>query len=235
MAETAPQTQRRTQEERKAESERRIIRAAIELFATQGFMKTTMNQVGAAAGYTGGLVSHRFGSKEGLLKAVVARISSRFLEDQLRPGIDSRSAGESLNNIIRIYLEEVTVRQSRIRALYVIMGEALGAVPEIQQDIAVLNQGFRDSLANAVQRGIDQGEFRSGVDPEAAAILILGLLRGVTMQVLADPEAIDVKTVIPLVQDSALAGLKVPSSPSPTSPLAQNERKNDGKNDGKND
>ncbi len=201
---------RRTQEERKAESERRIIRAAIELFATQGYLKTTMNQVGEAAGYTGGLVSHRFGSKEGLLKAAILRISNRFLEDQLRPAVEASSAEEAVRSMIEIYLKEVTIRQSRIRALYVIMGEALGAVPEVQEDIAALNDGFRSRLATMVRRGIDNGEFAAGVDPEAAGILILGLLRGVTMQALADPDAIDIDRMIPLVQASALAGLTAP-------------------------
>ena len=201
---------RRTQEERKAESERRIIRAAIELFAAQGYLKTTMNQVGEAAGYTGGLVSHRFGSKEGLLKAVILRISKRFFEDQLRPSVGTASAEEAVRAMIEIYLKEVTIRQSRIRALYVLMGEALGAVPEVQEDIAELNAGFRNRFATLVQRGIDSGEFSIGVDPEAAGILILGLLRGVTLQALADPEAIDIDRMIPVVQASALAGLTSP-------------------------
>ena len=210
MAQAAPQT-RRTQEERKAESERRIIRAAVELFATQGYLKTTMNQVGEAAGYTGGLVSHRFGSKEGLLKAVIERITQRFLEDQLRPSVEAESAEEAVRAMIDIYLREVTIRQSRIRALYVIMGEALGAVPEVREDIARLNDGFRNRLANLARRGIESGEFSAGVDPEAAGILILGLLRGVTMQALADPKAIDLGSMIPLVQASALAGLTSPT------------------------
>lgn len=210
MATTASQP-RRTQEERKAESERRMIRAAIELFASQGYLKTTMNQVGEAAGYSGGLVSHRFGSKEGLLKAVLGRISKRFLEDQLHPSVEANSAEAAVRSMIEIYLKEMTVRQSRIRALYVIMGEALGAVPEAQAEIATLNDGFRNHLASLVRRGIESGEFASGVNPDTASILILGLLRGVTLQALADPDAIDIEQMTPLVQASALAGLTSPT------------------------
>ncbi len=180
----------------------------MELFATQGYLQTTMNQVGQTAGYTGGLVSHRFGSKKGLLKAVLTHISQRFLEDQLRPSTEAPSAEQALRSIVEIYLKEVTIRQSRIRALYVIMGEALGAVPEVQSEIAELNEGFRSRLTRLVQWGLDNGEFDSGVDPEAAGILILALLRGVTMQALADPEAIDLNRMIPLVQASALSGLR---------------------------
>ncbi len=216
MAETTETTQRvrprRTQVERKAQSERRIIRAAMELFATQGYLQTTMNEVGQSAGYTGGLVSHRFGSKKGLLKAVLMHISQRFLEDQLRPSTEAPSAEQALRSTVEIYLREVTIRQSRIRALYVIMGEALGAVPEVRGEIAHLNEGFRLRLANLVRRGVDNGEFNSAVDPEAAGILILALLRGVTMQALADPKAIDLNRMIPLVQASALTGLKSPAA-----------------------
>ncbi len=199
---------RRTQEERKAESERQIIRAALKLFAEQGYLRTTLNQVGEQAGYTGGLVSHRFGSKPGLLQAVVNHISHRFLNDQLGSAIEAPSAEESLLNYIAIYLNEVSVRESRIRTLYVIMGEALAAVPEIQQEVAKLNTGVREALARIVARGVESGEFRKEIDPGISAVLILGMLRGVTMQYLADRKAVNIKKVLPTIQRSALSGLK---------------------------
>ena len=206
MTETGPK--RRTQEERKAESERQIIRAALKLFAAQGYMRTTLNQIGQEAGYTGGLVSHRFGSKEGLLQAVVNHITGRFSADQMGSAIKQDSAEASLKNYLEIYIQEVTVREGRMRTMYVIMGEALAAVPEIQEDIAKLNKGVRAVLAEIVQRGIDNGEFRKEVDAQTAAVLILGILRGVVMQYLADRKAVNVKTMLPIIQDTALSGLQ---------------------------
>lgn len=206
MTETA--TKRRTQEERKAESERQIIRAALKLFAEQGYMRTTLNQIGQEAGYTGGLVSHRFGSKEGLLQAVVSHITGRFSADQMGSAIEQDSAEASLRNYLEIYIQEVTLREGRMRTMYVIMGEALAAVPEIQDDIARLNKGVRNVLAEIVQRGIDNGEFRKEVDAQTAAVLILGMLRGVVMQYLADRKAVNVKKMLPIIQDAALSGLK---------------------------
>ncbi|MEM7080387.1 MAG: TetR/AcrR family transcriptional regulator [Pseudomonadota bacterium] len=208
---SASDAKRRTQEERKAESERRIIRAAVELFAKQGYLKTTLIEVGRAAGYTGGLVSHRFGSKEGLLNAVIDNAGTRFFEDQLRPAIEGehiQSAQQALRNYISTYFEEVFVRESHIRALYVIMGEGLGSVPEVRPKIAQLNRGMRQRLGDIVRRGIDSGEFGANVDPDAAAVLIVGLLRGVVMQYLADPRAFKKKTVLPMLQNSAVAGLR---------------------------
>lgn len=199
---------RRTQQERKAESERAIILAALNLFAKQGYMRTTLNEIGKAAGYTGGLVSHRFGSKERLLQAVLNHIRTRFLDDQLGSAITTESAEESLRNYIEIYINEVTVREGRIRALYVIMGEALGAVPEIRKDIAELNKRARNRLAGIIQRGIASGEFRNDVNPDTSAMLVMGILRGVVLQYLADPRAFNIKTVMKSVQNSAVSGLK---------------------------
>ncbi len=199
---------RRTQQERKAESERAIILAALNLFAKQGYMRTTLNEIGKAAGYTGGLVSHRFGSKERLLQAVLNHIRTRFLDDQLGSAITTESAEASLRNYIEIYINEVTVREGRIRALYVIMGEALGAVPEIRKDIAELNKRARNRLAGIIQRGIASGEFRNDVNPDTSAMLVMGILRGVVLQYLADPRAFNIKTVMKSVQNSTVSGLK---------------------------
>ncbi len=209
MAESVSQT--RTQEERKAESERRILRAAVELFAKQGYLKTTLIEVGKAAGYTGGLVSHRFGSKEGLLNAVIENSTKRFMEDQLRPAIEGEhisSAEASLKNYISTYFDEVYVRESHIRALYVIMGESLGSVPDVRPKIAQLNRQMRNRIAEIVSNGIEMGEFHQNVDPQAAAVLIVGLLRGVVMQYLADARAFKRDEILPLLQASAIAGLK---------------------------
>lgn len=199
---------RRTQQERKAESERAVILAALNLFARQGYMRTTLNEIGKAAGYTGGLVSHRFGSKEGLLQAVLKHIRTRFLDDQLGSAITMDSAEESLRNYIEIYISEVTVREGRVRALYVIMGEALGAVPEIRKDIAELNEHTRNHLAGIIQRGMASSEFRNDANPDTSALLLMGTLRGVVLQYLADPQAVNVKAVIKSIQDGAVDRLK---------------------------
>ena len=58
MTEPDGERTRRTQAERSATANRRMIRAAIQLIARQGYTKTTLAQVGKEAGYTGGLVSH---------------------------------------------------------------------------------------------------------------------------------------------------------------------------------
>ena len=185
-----------------------MLKAAIALFARQGYLKTTLTEVGKEAGYTAGLVSHKFGSKEGLLQAVVDHISKRFLNDQLGSAIEETSATESMNNYIDIYLTEVSLRAGPMRALYAIMGEAIGAVPEIRESIANLNAGARERLMGIIQRGIDSGEFNPETDKEAAAALIIGALRGLVMQHLIDPKNFDLKHMHASVQATITASLR---------------------------
>lgn len=202
-----PEKKPRTQEQRREASEQQMLKAAIALFARQGYLKTTLAEVGREAGYTAGLVSHKFGSKEGLLQAVVQRISKRFLEDQLGQAIEQTSARQSIENYIDIYIKEVSLREGPMRALYAIMGEALGAVPEIRKPIADLNAGARNTLANIITRGIEHGEFNKGVDAQAAAALIIGALRGLVMQHLIDPKRLNMKGLRETVQATVIGSL----------------------------
>ncbi|WP_293376347.1 TetR family transcriptional regulator C-terminal domain-containing protein, partial [Phenylobacterium sp. SCN 70-31] len=98
-------------------------------------------------------------------------------------------------------------RQS-MRALYVIMGEALGAVPEIQKDIAQLNASIRGTVEGMIERGVRSGAFRKDVDPKAASVLIVASLRGVAMQVLTDSKAVDLNQIVPLLKRQVLLSLR---------------------------
>src|ERR1700745_982557 len=61
---------RRTQQERSAESARRLLDAAIELIAEKGFERTTVAEIGERAGYSRSMVRARYGSKEALLESI---------------------------------------------------------------------------------------------------------------------------------------------------------------------
>jgi AcrR family transcriptional regulator len=186
---------RRTQAERSARANRHLLRAAMRLIARQGYTRTTLAQVGKAAGYTGGLVSHHFGSKQGLLRQLVEQAAGRFYQDQVQPVIEGKSAIDALCAMVDMYLGELVVREERMRALYVLMGEALGPVTEINPVFAELNRNFRSAACSRMQAGIDAGEIRPDVDPDAEAAAFIGMLRGVAMQWVADPGCFDIAAV----------------------------------------
>lgn len=193
---------RRTQAERTATASRSMLRAARRLIARQGYTKTTLAQVGKQAGYTGGLVSHHFGSKQGLLRALVGRMTQRFDQDQIRPATENHAGLDALAATADAYLRELVVRQEHMRTLYVLMGEALGPVSEINEVFAELNAGFRMNARRLIEEGMARGEIRPGLDPEAEAGLFVGMLRGVALQWIADPGCFDLGAVGASLKDA---------------------------------
>lgn len=202
MSEALETRPRRTQAERTATASRRMLRAARQLIARQGYTKTTLAQVGKEAGYTGGLVSHHFGSKEGLLRELVGRITGRFYQDQIRPATDGLAGLEALVATADVYLNELVVREERMRTLYVLMGEALGPVSEVGEVFAELNAGFRSDASRLIEEGMTRGEIRKDLDPDAEAGLFVGMLRGVALQWMADPGCFDLEAVRTSLKDA---------------------------------
>jgi AcrR family transcriptional regulator len=193
---------RRTQAERTATANRRMLRAARRLIARQGYTKTTLAQVGKEAGYTGGLVSHHFGSKGGLLRELVGRITQRFYHDQILPATEGHAGLGALCALADTYLNELVVRQEHMRTLYVLMGEALGPVSEINDVFGELNRGFRVRTRRLIEEGVERGEIRSDLDPDAEAGLFVGMLRGVGLQWMADPDCFDLDAVGASLKDA---------------------------------
>ncbi|TMB20546.1 MAG: TetR/AcrR family transcriptional regulator [Deltaproteobacteria bacterium] len=212
MARTAPTAaatrrpgkppRRRTQAERSALSEKLMLRAAVKLIARQGYSRTTLAEIGKVAGYSGGLVSHRFGSKQDLLRALVERMTTRFAHDQMIPAIEGRAGLDALCEMGDTYLRELAAREERLRALYVLMGEALGPVPELRSVFAELNESIRSAAGGCIRRGIEEGRIRADVDPGAGAAMFLALLRGVAMQWLVDPGAVDLAALRESVKET---------------------------------
>ncbi len=188
IANPSSRSNSRTNKERRADSDQRILDAAIKLFSENGYQKTTLIQIGNEAGCTGTLISNRFGSKERLLRAVLAFILRRFEENENANQQPHLSATEQLQNFIAEYLKDAASEESRIRALYVIMGEALGSLSEIDDEVEKVNQVFRGHVQQYVADGIKTGEFRSGLDPKIEAVIIVGTLRGAVTQLLAEPK-----------------------------------------------
>ncbi len=167
---------RRTQQQRRAETERRVLDAAVELIAQRGSRAVTLAEVGQAAGYSRGIVHAHFGSREQLLAAVV-REAQRFDV----PEVDG-SGLERLAALVRAYLANVGPRRPAIGAFLLMWAESLASDPVLGPLFAERDRSFRADLAAVVREGIADGSVRADVDPDAVAVLLLGALRGIGMQ-----------------------------------------------------
>jgi AcrR family transcriptional regulator len=186
---TAPPRPRRTQAERVAESDRKLLSAALRLIGERGYRGTSLAAIGEAAGYSRGLVHDRFGSKAGLLWALVEQILRVWNRDGRARGFGGRTGLDALADMIDNHHRAVEEGRG-IRAFYALMFEAFGPTPELVKEFRDLHRLFRADIERAIREGVAAGTIRADVDAPAQAALLLGALRGLAFQALLDPDGI---------------------------------------------
>ncbi|WP_369140056.1 TetR/AcrR family transcriptional regulator [Modestobacter versicolor] len=174
---------RRTQQERRAETERRVIAAAVRLIAQRGSRAVTLGEVGREAGYSRGIVHSHFGSREQLLDAVV-RHAQRFDVPEV-PG----NALDRLAGVVHAYLDQLRSRGPATGAFLLLWAESVAADPVLGPLFAERDTAFRADLARYVADGAADGSVRADADPAATAAVLLGMLRGLGMQLLSSTGA----------------------------------------------
>lgn len=187
-------TEPRTQAQRRAESEAKLLRAALELIAQQGFAGTTVAQIGERAGYSRGLVTQHFGSKLGLARELVALIREGF-ERETVPRIARFPDREILHRWIDRYIAALETDSARYRAILALQAECITSLEELRPDIADLNERVRTFLRGRLDAAQSRGEISSDIDVYALVTAVLGMLRGTASQYLIDPEGTDLHAI----------------------------------------
>ena len=181
---------RRTQAERRAASEERLLEAATTLVATRGTARASLTDIAATAGCSRGLPTYLFGSKEGLLLALADYLVERFRSRQFEPALEQQGL-PALLIWLRVYVDSLRGPELQVRAACVLLGEALGSVPAFLPAINRLHRTVRSMVEHFIVEGIEQGEVRSDVDPAAQAALLIGTLRGISLIAVTDPDSLD--------------------------------------------
>ncbi|MGP4002402.1 TetR/AcrR family transcriptional regulator [Streptomyces sp. 8N706] len=169
-------------------SRRRLLDAALEILAEEGYRGLTVKQVGDRAGVSRGMVNYHFTSKAGLVEAVVTDIREVFV-DRLRalPGYDRMSGLEAVlakldQFFVRLAEPEPAVRA---RALLVLLVEAVGGTGgtgEMKSTMAGHLNLVRTAVEDDIRRGMVDGSIRPDADAVAQAFLVESIARGVLLQ-----------------------------------------------------
>lgn len=171
---TPPRTN--LKEDKARATRRKILVAATELFARQGFHKTTVVDIGSAIGMTQGAVFHHFASKEALLQAVVDRLS-RGLEaykaclTHPEPGF-----GPTIRRLVDLMVHHFHREPEATICLATLATEFAGSDDPIVGRIKRAYDGFADAFEAAL-RGNPSVE-----NPRAAGIAFIGAVQGIAVQ-----------------------------------------------------
>lgn len=187
--------QGRTQAERRATSEQRLLDATARVIAQRGTTSVSFADIAKVAGCSHGLPGYLFGSKTELLLALVDDVLERFRTDLVAPIVGRARGLHALLGMQRAFLLSLVRPLPYTRAIYVMMSETPALPPELQAAIRNHQEQARRLTRARVVEGIERGHIRPDVDPDAQAALWFGVMRGIGQQVLLDPDAIDVPAV----------------------------------------
>jgi TetR/AcrR family fatty acid metabolism transcriptional regulator len=171
---------RKTSIERDARGDKRkrILDAAVRVFARKGFHATRVSEVAKAAGVADGTIYLYFESKDALLVSLfedrVERLLA-FLDTELPR---ARTASEKLRRVIELQLGLLESERDLAEVLTVILRQSTKLMKE---HAAPKFNAYIDVIARVVADGQASGELRSDVAPRLVARAIFGALDGIAM------------------------------------------------------
>jgi AcrR family transcriptional regulator len=195
------------QQERTERSTNALLDAAASLIVEGGFASLTFAAIGERAGYSRGLVTARFGSKEGLVEELINRIVTTWSHRNVLPRTRGKPGLDGLEILIDAIRRQAEADPRGLRVLYALMFEALGPDEELRSQFARFHETMRADFARLISKGQHDGSIRKGLDPGREAALVVGGLRGVAYQWLLDPEHFDPASALAYLHDTTTARL----------------------------
>lgn len=191
---------RRTQEERRADSEAALLDAAARLFARKGVESSSLAEIGAEAGFSRALANHRFGTRAALVERLAKRSQRRVVQRLSLRGNDTPAIMALAGN----YLEVIEEDLEGTRAFVVMWGSAFAEEAQLRPVFANNDAWFRDAVAARIRAGQKAGVLDREVDADGFAVTLVAMLRGIAGQVAVAPDAIDLgaarRTVADLIR-----------------------------------
>jgi AcrR family transcriptional regulator len=167
-----------------------IVDAAWACFARKGYHQTTMQDIASEAGISAGAIYRYYPSKEGVLKAINDR--SQELGRALVEWARSHGAGGPTGTLgvigramLSVFANPEFETMTRVNIEVwpeVIRSDTLRNA--IRTELSFWRTVVAELLAGAAARG----ELREGVDPQAAAVLLISAYEGLRHYWLLDPE-----------------------------------------------
>ena len=163
-----------------------IMAAAIDTIAELGYAQASLGRIAQNAGTSKGVVLYHFGSRDELVRAVVAELVARGVA-YMQPRIEAAPGGAGK---LRAYIESnlAFMRENRnhVVAIVEIALTARAADGSRLYDFSIQDAGVT-ALQQLLAHFQRVGEFRAGFDPHVMAMTIRAAIDAVPSQLARDP------------------------------------------------
>jgi AcrR family transcriptional regulator len=169
-----PTSRPNLKEEKARATRHRILVAATELFARQGFHKTTTADLAAAIGMTQGALFYHFPNKEALLHAVLERLARGL--DAYRALLTGPPSADTVRRVVGLMVEHYKREPEATICLAALATEFAGSGDPVLETIRRIYDSFLLPFEAVLAR---HPRIRA---PRAAAVSFIGAVQGIAIQ-----------------------------------------------------
>ena len=154
----------------KAETQSRIISAAVRLFAERGYDRTSVDAIARAAGLSSSAVFWHFGDKATLFAEVCRRMLVPFVE-QLSAGEDHADPAQQLFDLVSVYEGFVAEHRQTIETFVRWLLETSKLRPSLARELL----GLQDTFTRKIERALaaTSGDAKKGAELAAGLVSVL--------------------------------------------------------------
>jgi len=178
---------RRSQAERTALSDQRIVSAAIRLLAERGVEGATIQAIAALAGYDHSLLVHRYGGKTGLLMRVMDKVTADW-QALVAQHIGQHRGIDALGALLGAHIAFIETEPDEIIAMYRLWFHVAAPGEEYRRRLAHTHRKQRETVTDWLRLGLERGELRIPHAPRVFAERFCATISGLMYQWITDPE-----------------------------------------------
>lgn len=168
---------RRTQEQRRAETQAKILDAAIESLLEFGYAQTTTRRVAALAGVSPGAIAYHYPRRVELVATAIERLTTRRIEAWRAM---SGSLPERLEQRVPVLIDLVWEDFSGpLFSVFVKAWVAAADDPELHARLALAERGIARAIGQLATESVDDEQRRPGW--EGRLLIVLAAVRGLAL------------------------------------------------------
>ena len=152
----------------------RIVKAAIDEFASRGFKGASMDAIAARTHTTRALINYHFGGKEQIYLAVLEHVYAEIRQAESLLDLDHLAPVDAIRRIVEFTFNYYLDHEGFVR-LMVAENQVKGRHLKKSLAMRTLNRSIIDTLARVIERGQAEGLFRPGLDPVEVHMSIAAL------------------------------------------------------------
>jgi len=177
-------------EAKRVATRKRILEAAIHLFARLGYHKTTIQDIAYHIGMTTGAVFHHYNSKTDILEEVVAELNQSFDDYITYLAQAPEDYKQMINEMMEIFMDRFHTQPDTIIALASLAAEFSG----IRGPVIIKIQEAYDKFVDAFEKALDR--ISKQKTNRAAAVCFIAGLQGVALQALVRDEEMSIDDLV---------------------------------------